>query len=210
MSGMTRPSSPNGSPPSKNSGGIHRGSRKGKSSRNSLRAPDMAEVARRAVVSYLHDASVATAERVSAENTGAPGDAIAETARRAQGILTAEDPSSPSAASAERLTAAESTAERAAAAGVATLERIEAAAAKVEEDIAVALQRQAELQAGAGEAAETAIRAAQESWRAARSAAESDKQARISLRLIARYVTITMALLFVAIIVLLVTATAVH
>ncbi|HET7018391.1 MAG TPA: hypothetical protein VFI65_31015 [Streptosporangiaceae bacterium] len=99
---------------------------------------------------------------------------------------------------------------RAAAAGVATLERIEAAAAKVEADIAAALQTQAELQAGAGQAAEAAVRGAQEAWLAAHSAAESDKRARISLRLVARWVTVTMALLFVAIVLLVVTATAVH
>jgi GTP cyclohydrolase III len=99
---------------------------------------------------------------------------------------------------------------RAAATGVATLERIEAAAAKVEHDIAAALEAHAELQAGAGRAAEAAVRAAQEAWTAAGSASESDKRARISLRMVARWTTITMALLFIAIIILIVTATTAH
>ena len=163
------------------------------------------------MVSFLHDASVATAERESAEPPGVVGDAAGETARTANGTLTAEQDSSPwSAVSTDRPVVADSASVRAAAARAATLERIEAAAAKVEEDIAAALHAHAELQAGAGQAAEAAVRAAQEAWVAARSAGEADKRARISLQRVARYVTITMALLFIAVIILLVTATTVH
>jgi hypothetical protein len=173
---MTKPSPGNGSSPGPAAGGGYHGSRRGKRSvRNVPKAPDPAEAARQAVVGYLREASVATAERGAA-----------------------------------RAAEAEKESEAVRAAGVATLERIEAAAAKVEADIAAAIQRHAEIEAGAGQAAEAAVRAAQEAWRAARSSAESDKRARISLRLIARYVTITMALLFVAIVILIVTATAVH
>jgi hypothetical protein len=160
------------------------------------------------VVSFLHEASVATAEREHAGAPAAGGDTIAGPAPTAGAVLPAEQEARPwSAASAGRPVGAEAVAVRAAAAGAATLERIEAAAAKVEEDIAAALHAHAELQAGAGRAAEAAVRAAQEAWDAANSAAESDKQARISLRLVARYATIAMALLVVAIVVLLVTAT---
>jgi len=209
---MTKPSSASGPPRGEAVRGTNRGSRpRTRISRTSAKAPDLAETARQAVISFLHDASVATAERDAARAPGAAGGESAATADATSGILAVqEDARSWSASSADRLKVAESAAVRAAAAGVATLERIEAAAAKVEADIAAALQAQAELQAGAGQAAEAAVRAAQESWLAARSAAESDKRARISLRLVARWVTVTMALLFVAIVILLVTATSVH
>ena len=208
---MTNPSSASGPPRDEAARGPHRGSRRRTAiSGTPARAPDLAETARQAVVGFLHDASVATAERDAATAPDAVLGASGDTAGATSGILTAEDDASTSSASADRLIVAESTAVRAAAAGVATLERIEAAAAKVEQDIAAALQAQAELQAGAGRAAEAAVRGAQEAWRAARSAAESDKRARISLRLIARWVTITMALLFVAIVLLLSTATSLH
>lgn len=164
-------------------------------------APDLAEVARQAVVSFLHDASAATAEREAAGTLASTAD---------DGSAVAFDPTSWTAATTASTAGAQSETVRAAAAGLATLERIEAAAAKVEEDIAVALQTQAELQAGAGRAAEAAVRAAQEAWMSADSAAESDRKARISLHLVVRYVTILMALLFIAIIVLIVTATSVH
>jgi hypothetical protein len=180
--------------------------------RTPVRVPDLAQTARQAVVSFLHDASVATAERDAARAPGTQADTSASGGKDSgtTGILAAEDERPWSASSADRLAVAESAAVRAAAAGVATLERIEAAAAKVEQDIAAAHQAQADLQAGAGQAAEAAVRAAQEAWVAARSAAESDKRAGISLRLVARWVTVTMALLFVAIVILIVTATAVH
>jgi hypothetical protein len=159
------------------------------------------------VIGYLHDASVATAERGPGLAPGAVGDA-APTA--GGGLATAEEPTHWRTAPVTGPVAAESAAVRAAAAGAATLERIEAAAAKVEQDIAAALQAHADLQAGAGRAAEAAVRAAQDAWVAAGSAAESDKRARISLRLVARWATITMALLFIAIVILVVTATTVH
>ncbi len=209
---MTKPSSASSPPHREAVRGSHRGSRQGKQfSGTSAKAPDLAETARQAVISFLHDASVVTAERDAARAPGGTGGASGNPAGPTSDILAVPEDSSPwSASSADRLVVAESAAVRAAAAGVATLERIEAAAAKVEHDIAAALQAQADLQAGAGQAAEAAVRAAQEAWLAARSAAESDKRARISLRLVARWVTITMALLFVAIVVLLVTATTVH
>jgi hypothetical protein len=169
------------------------------------------------VVSFLHDASVATAEReADATSGGSPQvpvatDIAGESGRPATGGTAGAGGDSPwSAAGTASPKVADSAAVRAAAAGAATLERIEAAAAKVEADIAAALHAHAELQAGAGRAAEAAVRAAQEASVAADSAVEADKKARISLHLVARYVTITMALLFVAIIVLVVTATTVH
>jgi hypothetical protein len=96
---------------------------------------------------------------------------------------------------------------QAGAASAAALERIEALAAKVEADIAAALQTQAELEAGAGAAAEAAIYAAQSSWNAAAAAAESDRQTKISLRKVARYVTITIALLIITLLAIGLTAT---
>lgn len=198
---MTKPSSAS-----------HRGSRRRTQfSGTSAKAPDLAETARQAVISFLHDASVATAERDAARAPDAAEGPSTDSVGATSGIgAEEEDTSTWRSSSANRLHGAESAAVRAAAAGVATLERIEAAAAKVEADIAAALQKQAELQAGAGQAADAAVRGAQEAWLAAHSAAESDKRARISLRLVARWVTVTMALLFVAIVLLVVTATSVH
>jgi hypothetical protein len=152
--------------------------------------PDLAEAARRAVVTFLHDAAAATAERES-------GRALPTAARPGAAQAQASVPDEPiqwSTPAGGRLDLPESTAVRAAAAGVATLERIEQAAAKVEADIAAALQAHAELQAGAGAAAEAAVRAAQEAWSSARSAAESDRQAKISLRRVVRWVTVTIVL----------------
>jgi hypothetical protein len=196
---MTRPSADG-----TRTNGSHRAPHQGKrSSSSSAGAPDLAEAARNAVIGYLHDASVATAER---RQSPAPGD---DAVPGADGGAWPAGSSTPGTA-ATSPGSAESTATRAAATGIATLERIEAAAAKVEQDIAAALQAHAELQAGAGRAAEAAVRAAQEAWTAAGSAAESDQRARISLRLVARWTTITMALLFIAIVILIVTATTVH
>jgi hypothetical protein len=171
----------------------------------------VAEAASQAVISFLHDASLATAERESTRVSDAQGEGAGDTPELVTGILAPPAEASPwSSASADGPIVPESSDVRATAAGVATLERIEAAAAKVEKDIAAALQAHAELQAGAGRAAEAAVRAAQEARVAARSAAASESKAHHSLRLIGRYVTITMALLFVAIIILVVTATIVH
>ena len=156
-------------------------------STRSTTAPDLAAIAREAVVGFLQEASAATAQRASA----AP-------AMAAPAAPTAEPPAS---------LPAEDTAWRAAALSVATLDRIEAAAAKVEEDIATALRVQAELQAGAGEAAERAVRAAMSAASSSRAAAQSEHRARIVLHRIERYLGITFILLIVAIIILLITAT---
>lgn len=102
---------------------------------------------------------------------------------------------------------AESVAVRAAASGVATLDRIEAAAAKVEADIRSALLAQAELQAGAGVAAEAAVRAAQESWIAARTSEAAEGRARVILGVMSRYLAVTIALVVVTAIFLVITAT---
>lgn len=126
--------------------------------------PDLAAVARTAVIGFLSDESAATAER-DATQAGGPA------------------PDAPQAV-----------ALRAAAVSVATLERIELAAAELENDIAAARTEQAELQAGAGVAAESAVRAAQDAWLAAAEAAESSGQARNSLRRIGHYMAITVML----------------
>jgi hypothetical protein len=136
-------------------------------------APDLAVLAREAVVTFLHDASIATAEREAAPASEAPAARAAESAQRA------------------------------AAASTAVLDRIELAAAKLEADITAALQAQAELQAGAGAAAEAAVRAAQSSWLAAAAAEEADRQAKISLRSVVRYVRVSILVLAVAIIIVL-------
>jgi hypothetical protein len=106
--------------------------------------------------------------------------------------------------------AAESVAVRAAASNVATLDRIEAAAAKVEADIRSALRAQAELQAGAGVAAEAAVRAAQESWIAARTSEAAEGRARVILGVMTRYLAVTIALVVVTIIFLVITAAVAH
>ncbi|MCW2905488.1 MAG: hypothetical protein JWL68_277 [Actinomycetia bacterium] len=107
-------------------------------------------------------------------------------------------------------TTAESVAVRAAASGVATLDRIEAAAAKVEADIRSALLAQAELQAGAGVAAEAAVRAAQESWIAARTSEAAEGRARVILGVMTRYLAVTIALVAVTVVFLIITAAVAH
>jgi hypothetical protein len=99
--------------------------------------------------------------------------------------------------------AAQDVAVRAAEVSVATLDRIEAAAAKLEEDIATARTEQAKLQARAGAAAAAAVRAAQE-------ATEASSQARRALRLIGRYVLITLALVVIQLVILALFAGAGH
>lgn len=186
------------------------------SSPASASAPDLAAVAGEAVVRFLHDSSVATAEREGSRPAGAGPDAVAATgagagAREDDAFFAAAEESMPwsAAADAGRLNA-ESVALKAAAVSVATLDRIESMAAKLEADIARAVRVQAELQAGAGAAAEAAVRAAQAAWVAARTAVEADAQARISLRKVARYVEVTVVLLVIAMVILVVTATSVH
>jgi hypothetical protein len=202
---------------------LHPGNgRAASSSRASAGAPDLAAAAADAVVRFLHESSVAVAERDDSGPAGAGTDSMAAATTGAgdsgpDGIgdadgffAAAEESMAWSAASAASQLNAESVALRAAAVSVSTLDRIELMAAKLEADIASAHRAQAELQAGAGAAAEAAVRAAQDAWVAAGTAVEADKQAKISLLKVARYVEVTFALLIVAMVVLIVSATAVH
>jgi hypothetical protein len=185
---------------------------------------DMGALAREAVISFLHDASKATADReavragVAATGTGATVTAAAEYApgdgvTRADGIPGAapEPEAMPrDAISAASHGAAGSVAWRAAALSVAALDRMEAAAAKVEADIAVALRAYADLQAGAGAAAEAAVQAAQSAMASAGVAVEAERQVRISLRQVRQYVMISVILVVIVIIVLAVASSPVH
>ena len=179
--------------------------------------PDVGKMARDAVISFLNDASKATADReaarVSASATGAEV-AVAEVAVAVTTELvtvTTELEVMPRAdISVVGHVGAESEAWRAAAISVAALDRIEAAAAKVEADIAVALRAYAELQAGAGAAAEAAVHAAQSAMESAGTAVEAERQVGISLRQVRQYVVITVALVIVVIIVLAVATSPVH
>jgi hypothetical protein len=183
--------------------------------------PDLAAAAREAVVSFLHDSSVATAEREGGRPAGAGTDVTPRTDTAQNAVLGGESPASGvrptaqdvipwSAATASSPVVAESATVRAAAVSVATLERIESVAAKVEADIAAALRAHAELQAGAGAAAAAAVRAAQAAWTAAETAVDADVRAKISLRKVARYVTVTIALLMITLVVLGIAATSAH
>jgi hypothetical protein len=183
--------------------GGHRRLRHGPRVRSSS-PPDLGELARNAVVSFLHDASIATAEREATRTGGAMTD-VKATATTPAGDAVRDD-----AREAPSHFVAESAAWRAAAASVSALDRIEAVAAKVEADIAAALQAHAELQAGAGTAAEAAVRAAQSAWIAAHSAVEADSRATVALRRVEHYVSITVALVVIAMILLVVSATPVH
>ena len=194
-----------------------RGSRRLRSSHVRPGAPDLGALAREAVISFLHDASIATAEReaVRAE-TAVPGSGTAATVGtgvtndpgEADGISAAADEPLPrtAAAGASRLDA-ESVAWHAASVSLATLSRIEAAAASIEADIRAALQAQAELQAGAGAAAEAAVSAAASAWQAAGTAVEADTRVKIALRRVEHFVTITVVLLIIAMILVVVGAT---
>lgn len=172
--------------------------------------PDLAEVAKEAVVSFLRDASAATAERQADRTAAVPPGAQAAPAPAgtgaADGDLAADEGSHRTADPA----AAQSVALRAAAMSVATLDRIEAAAAKVEADIATALRAHAELQAGAGAAAETAVSAAQDAWLAAGSAEESDRKAGTKLRLVIRYAAMTTILVVIEFIIFVLFASSAH
>jgi hypothetical protein len=167
---------------------------------------DLGAVARQAVLSFLQDASIATAERQATQQmAGALTDAASAVAATentgssgAQG--TGQNPS---------LTA-ESSAWRAAAISVDTLDRIEAAAARVEADIAAASQAHAEMRAGAGAAVEEAVRAAETAAAAAGTAVQAERRAGVVLRRIEHYTTITVAILIIAIIILSVSATSAH
>jgi hypothetical protein len=185
--------------------------------------PDVGALAREAVISFLHDASAATAERealrAGAAVTGAEATvtAAAGTAedgeRKAYGILAvrAEPEMMPlDATYAASDVVARSEAWRAAAISVAALDRIEAAAAKVEADIAVALRAYNELQAGAGAAAEAAVHAAQSAMAAAGTAKEAERQVMIGLRQVRQNVVITVILVVVVLIVLGLVTSPVH
>jgi hypothetical protein len=181
--------------------------------------PDVAALAREAVISFLQDASKATAER-EAVRTGAAGadaeatvtvtvtagDTAGDGASETDWIAVAREPEAMprDAISAASDVAAESVTWRAA------LERIEAAAAKVEADIAVAHRAYGELQAGAGAAAEAAVRAAESAMASAGTAVEAERQVRISLRQVRQNVVITTVLVAIVIIVLAVATTTVH
>jgi hypothetical protein len=192
------------------------------SSRASAGAPDLAAAAGEAVVRFLHDSSVAVVEREGSRAGGAgtqvmtatataAGNAAGSGTREANGIFAAAAEAMPwSAASGTSRLNAESVALKAAAVSVSTLDRIELIAAKLEADIASAHQAQADLQAGAGAAAAAAVRAAQAAWAAAGSAVAADKSAKITLLRVARYAEATFALVIVAMIILVVTATSVH
>jgi hypothetical protein len=174
------------------------------------------------VVRFLHDSSVAVAEREGSRAAGpgthattatanAAGNGAGNGARQADGIIAAAADAMPwSAASDGSHLNAESVALKAAAVSVSTLDRIELIAAKLEADIAAAHQAQADLSAGAGVAAAAAVRAAQAAWAAADMAVAADKSAKITLLRIARYVEATFALLVVMMIIFVVIATSVH
>jgi hypothetical protein len=168
-----------------------RSGRRGAARPGAARAPDLAAAAGEAVVRFLHDSSVAVAEREGSQPAAA--DAMPWSAASDGSHLNAE-----------------SVALKAAAVSVSTLDRIELIAAKLEADIAAAHQAQADLSAGAGVAAAAAVRAAQAAWAAANTAVAADKSAKITLLRIARYVEATFALLVVMMIIFVVIATSVH
>jgi len=179
-------------------------------------APDLGALAKEAVISFLHDASIATAEReavraepaVAGPRTAATvGPGVTNDLGEADGIPAAAGEPRPGTAPADagRLDA-ESVAWRAASVSLATLGRIEAAAASIEADIRAALQAQADLQAGAGAAAEAAVSAAASAWQAAATAVEADSRVKIALRRVEHFVAITVVLLIIAMILVVVGA----
>ena len=180
--------------------------------------PDVAALAREAVISFLQDASKATAEReavragaaatgAEATGTAAAGDGGGDGASKAVGIPAAAP--EPEAIPRDAISA-ELEPWRLAAISADALDRIEAAAARVEADIAVAHRAYEELQAGAGAAAEAAVRAAEEAMASAGTAAEAERQVKISLRQVRQNVVITSVLMVIVIIVLVVVTSPVH
>ena len=179
-------------------------------------APDLGALASQAVISFLHDASIATAEREAVQaETAVPGTRTAATAEtgvtngpgEADRISAAAYGPLPGTAAADaRRVGAESVAWQAASVSLATLDRIEAAAASIEADIRAALQAQAELQAGAGAAAEAAVSAAASAWQSAATAVEADTRVKIALSRVEHFVTITVVLLIIAMILVVVGA----
>jgi hypothetical protein len=169
--------------------------------------PDAGVLAREAVISFLQDASKATAEREAAQAGAAAAEA--ESATAAGSTETAAEVPEPAATPGDTISAAspvaaQSEAWRLAAVSAAALDRIEAAAAKVEADIAVAHRTYEELQSGAGAAAEAAVNAAQSAMASASTAVEAERQVKISLRLVRQNVVITTVLVAVVIIILVV------
>jgi hypothetical protein len=213
QAGTSGPPSATGSP---GDGHRHLGHRRRPHSGTAPHAPsDLGALAREAVISFLRDASDATAEREAAragvpatgtsKADGAPAAAPGPEAASRDAIFAALPPtaSSPTASPvAPSPVAAGSVAWRAAAISVAALDRIEAAAAKVEADIAIAVRAYADLQAGAGLAAEAAVQAAQSAMASAGVAMAAERQVKISLRQVRQYVVVTTVLLAITIIVL--------
>jgi hypothetical protein len=158
------------------------------------------------VITFLRDASKATAEREAAR-ASAPG-ADPEAAGSAGSTETGAAASELSATFGDTISAGpvavQSDDWHLAAASAAALDRIEAAAAKVEADIAVAHQAYEDLQSGAGAAAEAAVHAAQSAMSSAGTAVEAERQVKISLRLVRQNVVITTVLVAVVIIILVV------
>ena len=174
--------------------------------------PDLGALAKEAVISFLHDASAATAERAATrEETAEAGTSAAATAGAGPGqadrISAADELQSGQTAADASRAEAESIAWRAASVSLATLDRIEAAAASIEADIRAALQTQADLQAGAGAAAEAAVSAATSAWEAAATAVEADTRVKIALHRVEHFVSITVVLLIIALILVVVGAT---
>ena len=171
--------------------------------------PDAGALAREAVISFLRDASEATAEREAERAVAADGAAAAGNTEIAAAAL--EPEAMPrDMTSAAGPVAAETQAWRLAAISAAALDRIEAAAAKVEADIAVAHRAYERLQAGAGAAAEAGVRAAQSAAASAGTAVQAEQRVRICMRQIRQNVVITTALLAIAVIALLITSSVVY
>jgi hypothetical protein len=194
--------------PSGHRNGGHRGRRHSGTAAHG--PPDAGVLAREAVITFLQDASKATAEREAAR----AGAATAEAEPTAEAELTETAVYLPDPAailgdsiSAASPVAAQSEAWRLAAVSAAALDRIEAAAAKVETDIAVAHRAYEELQTGAGDAAEAAVHAAQSAMASASTAVEAERQVKIGLRLVRQNVVITTVLVAVVIIILVVIST---
>ena len=174
---------------------------------------DAGVLAREAVISFLRDASRATAEReavrAGAVTTGAEAAAAAGNTEIAVTALEAEETSRDTISAAGPV-AAESEDWRLAAISTAALDRIEAAAAKVEADIAVAHRAYEELQAGAGAAAEAAVHAAESAMASAGTAVEAERKVSISLRQVRQNVVITAVLVAIVIIILILVSSPIH
>jgi hypothetical protein len=157
--------------------------------------PDLAAVAREAVVGFLREASTSTEQEEPgpAEELAGPGGdlltALAEPEPEAADLAGGQVPPM-------------SAAERAAAISVATLDKVEAAAERLEADIAAARQEQARLRSKAGTAAEEAVRAAQDAWSAAGSAEAASTRARKVMKVIGGYAIATAVLLLVQLVIL--------